>query len=338
MQEFSRVKKNQKLYKEILKEDKTKIIEKSLRDYEQRVNRQDNTESTYQASRYRKNLDQSEEDLLLDDSETETPPKDLDYLDDDNLATVEQLSQDEILRNRDLLEDFINEVKNYNINRGLRKVEDTQINILKSLNKKDNNEKKVPKELVENQTIEVPAEIVEKKEPEKLTDNQQLTQEIQTILSDLDNEETYTVDESSDDFVFKPLDKEKEKKLSNIFEEIEENSEVNKESKKVVFKPSKEDQKPNPKKQKLEFIEADEVLSANDDKVQRDYKANELLELTQTLNLKLDLQEEADIEEYEQETSFIDKVLTVFLALLVLILLVIVIYGIYWVYTERGGF
>ena len=46
MSKFSRVKKNADLYNEINKEDKTKIIESSLRDYERRTTNPHTKEST----------------------------------------------------------------------------------------------------------------------------------------------------------------------------------------------------------------------------------------------------------------------------------------------------
>lgn len=334
MSEFSRVKKNKDLYKEIIEDDKTKIIESSLRDYERRTTDPHSNESKYQASRYRKNhkleSDKEQFDQTFDLENKESQP--------------ESLSKKEILRDRDLLEEFIEEVKHYNINRGLRNVQDTQMNILQNLGK-------TPTENIENDLSET------FKEVENITkSDQDLTREIQAIISDLDNEiEEITLPEP-DGFVFTPLDEEKDKILYSIFEEIEENADKKPKTDKAVFNRDEvsktvelEEAEESLKEEvvkKTEFetrdinnvsqeIITDEVLETTNDK--RDYKSSELLELTQTLNLKLDLQE-AELDNVTQKVSVLDKILSLFVLILVLALIGIILFGIFWVSKERGLF
>lgn len=339
MSRFSRVKKNSDLYNEIIEEDKTKIIESSLRDYERRTTDPHSNESKYQASRYRKNKEIIE-NLSAESKEkleemTEEPQVDEvleESINNDVSKDKEELSKKEILRDRDLLEEFIEEVKHYNINRGLRNVQDTQMNILQNLNKNPKTKEK------ENEVIESTEETVKS--------DQELTQEIQAIISDLDNNDVYYEDdvdnEVVDDFVFTPLDKEKEEKISSILEDLEDDSNTSKKSEvnkkvneKAVFSLNNKDEDQTKENDENESLPI--KVETVDEESKRDFKSSELLELTQTLNLKLDLQE-AELEEVSHKVSVIDKILTIFVVLLVIALVFIIVYGVYWVYIERGGF
>lgn len=324
MSKFSRVKKNVDLYNKIIEEDKTKIIESSLRDYERRTTDPHSKESTYQASRYRKNKDLIEE-LSEEKFEGVINPTDSVL---NEPSSGDTLSKKEILRDRDLLEEFIQEVKHYNINRGLRNVQDTQMNILQTLSKAP-------------QSREEPSQ---KEEATQQTDKSdlELTHEIQAIIKELDekNLDSDYDEEGVDDFTFSPLESKKEKELSNIFSEIEDNSKFTQKSKKAVFKGEDD---------YLEDIEEnkDQILADADSKLElakdetslnkRDFKSSELLELTQTLNLKLDLQE-AELEDVSEKVTVLDRILTGFLVILIIALIIIIAYGVFWVYRERGGF
>lgn len=328
MSKFSRVKKNADLYNEINKEDKTKIIESSLRDYERRTTNPHTKESTYQASRYRKNKDLIDE-LSKEKSEDYIKPTD-DVLSEE--SSSEALSKKEILRDRDLLEEFIQEVKHYNINRGLRNVQDTQMNILQTLSKTPQ-----PTEEARDK-----AEVLDENVEETKKSDLELTQEIQAIIKELDEKdlESDYDDEGLDDFVFTPLADNKEEELTNIFSEIEDNSRHGHKPEKVVFKAEENNLE-------AKNINEEDVLAGTENKLEeikdennsnkRDFKSSELLELTQTLNLKLDLQE-AELEEVSEKVTVLDRILTGFLVVLVVALILIIAYGIFWVYRERGGF
>ncbi len=168
----------------------------------------------------------------------------------------------------------------------------------------------------------------------------ELTQEIEAIIGELDANSDY-IEESEmitpkDQFVFTPLDKDKDEQLKSIFEEIKDNSEVEKIKKQEIFEEVVEDEKI----QVEEIIQKDELLKKEDvknDFVKRNYKSSELLELTQTLNLKLDLQE-AELDEVSKKVNFIDRILSFFVVFLIMTLLAVIFYGIYFVYVERGGF
>lgn len=280
MGNFSRVKKNAQLYQEVIEDDKTSIIESSLLDYERRVKRGD-VSSDYIASRLKKNKNIEEKTVV---EETFNDEIDLKAKDE------KVILKEDILRDRDLLADFIEEVKHYNINRGLRTVADTQMNILETLHKSD----------------------------DKVEEDLDLTSEIQQIISDFEvlDEQIEEV-EVLDKPIIKPLNEDKTKQLINVFEEIETSAikVVDETSDKIVF-------------DKEEVIE--EII--ND----KDFKSNELLELTQTLNLKLDLNEENKVVEVNKKAVFIDKLLTFFIAILVFALLVMIGIGIWWVAKERG--
>ncbi len=280
MGNFSRVKKNAQLYQEVIEDDKTSIIESSLLDYERRVKRGD-VSSDYIASRLKKNKNIEEKTVV---EETFNDEIDLKAKDE------KVILKEDILRDRDLLADFIEEVKHYNINRGLRTVADTQMNILETLHKSD----------------------------DKVEEDLDLTSEIQQIISDFEvlDEQIEEV-EVLDKPIIKPLNEDKTKQLINVFEEIETSAikVVDETSDKIVF-------------DKEEVIEE----KIND----KDFKSNELLELTQTLNLKLDLSEENKVVEVNKKAVFIDKLLTFFIAILVFALLVMIGIGIWWVAKERG--
>lgn len=313
MSKFSRVKKNVDLYNKILEEDKTKIIESSLRDYERRTTDPHSMESAYQASRYRKNKDLIDE---LAQEEFEQPSDLKENVKSEKPA--EALFKKEILRDRDLLEEFIEEVKHYNINRGLRNVQDTQMNILQNLSKKP-------------QDSDDKSQIKAKSEASK--SDLELTQEIQAIINELDEKdlESDYDDEGSDNFVYNPLPASKEEELSSIYNEIKSNAKQSQKPDKAVFSQPEEK---DTEKAKQESKASLPIVENNS---KRDFKSSELLELTQTLNLKLDLQE-AELEEVSEKVGLIDKILTGFLLVLVLALVVIIAYGIFWVYRERGGF
>lgn len=283
MGKFSRVKKNEQLYQEIVAEDKTSIIESSLRDYERRIAKNDE-ESKYIASRLKKNKTIDVESEIEEVSQQES----------------KKLSKEDILRDRDLLADFIEEVKHYNINRGLRSVADTQMNILETLHKSEPEEK----------TLEAEAEL-------------DLTSEIQQVISDLDvdnldldQEDEVKINETT----FKPLNENKDKQLIDVFQEIETSAlDVVEE---VVDK---------------EVSDTAKIVYQEGANKESDYKSNELLELTQTLNLKLDLnEEESEATLTSTKANFLDRLLTFFIAILVVALLVMIGVGIWWVYKERG--
>ena len=87
----------------------------------------------------------------------------------------------------------------------------------------------------------------------------------------------------------------------------------------------------------INFMNTLEEIKDKNNSNKRDFKSSELLELTQTLNLKLDLQE-AELEEVSEKVTVLDRILTGFLVVLVVALILIIAYGIFWVYRERGGF
>lgn len=289
MSQFSRVKKNSDLYKEIIEDNSSEIIENSLRDYKNRMSKNEVKEEDYVASRLKRNEKINEEINV----ESESVEKVID--------------KTEILSDRDLLSDFIEEVKHYNINKGLRSVQDTQTNILNNLEEGSK---------VKNDSNAV----------------LELTSEIKQIINDLENMEveedvvdTYEVP------IIKTLDDKADEELISIFEEIE-TSPINIED--IKHDEDTVDEVDLIDLMELEIIEEPIVSVVEDDHV-NDFKSNELLELTQTLNLKLDLQEQ-ELETIEPESSIIDKVLTAIIIFLVVALVLIIAYGIWWVYMKRG--
>lgn len=307
MSEFSRVKKNQDLYKTINQEDKTKIIESSLRDYERRLKITDNKTEDYQPSRYRTSQDFSSEDDTFDKKSLKP------------LKNQKIFNQKEILRDRDLLEEFIEEVKHYNISRGLRNVQDTQMNILKNLGKAQ--DKNIKANLSDDFSDDIEEE------------DQDLTKEIQAIISNLDQDD---LDHQEDSFesTLKPLDSDNKELLSHLFEEIG----VNKESTGPQIENADFHIEKNGKLQdsKQELIKFDpDPKTSVDYKEARDFKSQELLDLTQTLNLKLNLQEE-ELEQVSSKVKLLDKILSSLIFILVLLSIFIVLFGVYWVAKERG--
>ncbi len=311
MSQFSRVKKNQDLYSDIIQDDKTEIIDSSLKDYQRRISKDESEETEYVASRLKRN------ETMLEQIE----PMDVELKSD---------YKEEILSDRDLLSDFIEEVKHYNINKGLRSVQDTQTNILNNLSQ-SRDQKPASSE---SQSI------------------LELTSEIQQIIGDLDDMELEDDIEEVEVPVIQTLDQTEDHELQSIFNEIEtssislqeilnsgniEPSDVEKikepikeviEEKTVV--EHKQEVPVNPKVQ--EFVK---TLEDEQTDKKSDFKANELSELTQTLSLKLDLQEK-ELEDVQTQSTFVDKMLTVVIAVLVIAMIAIIIYGIWWVYTERG--
>ena len=321
MGQYSRVKRNKDLYKEIIEDDKnSEIIESSYSDYERRTTDPKSKESRYQTRRLK-----SYEDKKLSNEE---PPFTMEEEERAEKSKKASLSKKEILRDRDLLDEFIEEVKHYNINRGLRNVQDTQMNILQSLNKNQKKDNTIedestledentyqPKEKkVDSQEEAIEADVEE--DLHKTKSDMELTQEIEAIISELEKESIEEdLEKTSDNFVFKPLEKEQDSELSQIVKDIED-----KPKEKIKYK--KDENKKEPEKES---------------ESKPDFKTSELHDLTQTLSLKLDLQEE-EINEVSEKVSLIDKVLTFFVIVLLIFLIVVIAYGIYWVYVERGGF
>ncbi len=283
MSQYSRVKKNSDLYKEIIEDNSAEIIENSLRDYKNRMSKSE-VEEDYVASRLKRN-----EKINVESESIE-----------------KVIDKTEILSDRDLLSDFIEEVKHYNINKGLRSVQDTQTNILNNLEEGN----KVKSE--SNSVLE-------------------LTSEIKQIINDLENMEVEEeVVDSHEVPIIKTLNDKADEELINIFEEIETSSKI------IDYVDTEE------VVDELKFVETTEeehveepIVEIVEEEHVNDFKSNELLELTQTLNLKLDLQEQ-ELETIEAEGSIIDKILTGIIIFLVIALIIIIAYGIWWVYMKRG--
>lgn len=304
MSQFSRVNKNKELYQDIIQDDDTEIIESSLRDYERRMSKHNQNTDDYVASRLKRN------EQLVDHLDVEQP------------VQLEAAAKEEILSDRDLLSDFIEEVKHYNINKGLRSVQDTQTNILNNLSQ-GNTSSDAP----ESQSI------------------LELTSEIQQIIGDLD---TMTVEEDEtkeiETPVLKTLDSDEDEELASIFNEIETSSLSLEEILRSDHVELSTDESLIEERVKPEVVEIEEVEKHSDVKQsfkqdvsedKADFKANELLELTQTLSLKLDLQEK-ELEDVQAHSTVIDKILTAIIVILIVAMAIIIIYGVWWVYSERG--
>ncbi len=314
MSQFSRVRKNKELYSDLIQDNNTEIIEASLRDFERRTSRT-KSEEEYIASRRNRNL----ENTVINDLHSISPVEEIIEVEEPSIVNepvIETeivdsnetiITKEHLLNDRDLLDDFIEEVKRYNINRGLRNVQDTQMNILQSLN---------------NETDEDYNSTYEKEiEPYELESVSELTQEIQMIIDNLDNEidNNYaeeTESEEVDVFSFIPLDDKKDEELSSVFNEIETSA-----------------------------LKLSELMSDNeviDNEIQSetveiapDFKSNELLDLTNTLNLKLDLQER-EVVDTKPKKTVVDHIINLLLVLVFAATLAIIIYGIWWVSKERG--
>lgn len=315
MSQFSRVRKNKELYSDLIQDNNTEIIEASLRDFERRTSRT-KSEEEYIASRRNRNL----ENTVINDLHSISPVEEIIEVKEplvvnepvieteivDSNETI--ITKEHLLNDRDLLDDFIEEVKRYNINRGLRNVQDTQMNILQSLNNEDSNE-------VYNSTYE--KEI----EPLELDSVSELTHEIQMIIDNLDNEvdNDYEEEVESDEvdvFSFIPLDEKKDVELSSVFNEIETSA--------LKISEIVNDTKVN-----------DDEINIDSPVVSPDYKSNELLDLTNTLNLKLDLVDREVVDTKPQKT-IVDHIINILLILVFAATLAIAIYGIWWVSKERG--
>lgn len=295
MSKFSRVKKNQDLYQDIIQDDSSEIIESSLRDYERRISKENQVTDEYIANRLKRN-EQLVEQI---EGKVEEPRE---------TAQLQTAAKEDILSDRDLLSDFIEEVKHYNINKGLRSVQDTQTNILNNL------------------TQGAPQQ--EKTESPSILE---LTSEIQQIIGDLDSMDVVEEEAEVEVPVLKTLDHEEDEELASIFNEIETSSL----SLEEILK-SDNVELVEEKPQADETVEVVEEVSKEDiEEDKSDYKANELLELTQTLSLKLDLQEK-ELEDVQAHSTVIDKVLTGVIIILVIAMILIIAYGIWWVYMERG--
>lgn len=292
MGQFSRVNKNKDLYQNIIENDNTEIVDASLRDYERRTSRSQDEEKVYNASRLKGkdtfiNISHLQDEVeLKTDVETYEEPV-------QELATnaVDHKIGKEVVQDKDLLSEFIEEVKHYNINKGLRTVQDTQSNILSNLQK--------------NEEVEKPDVVME------------LTTEIQQIIDDL---EVQSFEEPQDKTKevsiesLKPLDDDEDKVLSEMLDAIETNAlEITEQVNAEIAKSE----------------------DSSDTVPVTSFEANELLELTQTLSLKLDIQEN-ELREVKEHNSFIDRILTVIIAVLAISLVLIVVYGLWWVYKERG--
>lgn len=292
MGQFSRVNRNKDLYQNIIENDNTEIVDASLRDYERRTSRSQDEEKVYNASRLKGkdtfiNISHlQDEDKLKTNLETyEEPVQEL------STNIVDHKLGKEVVQDKDLLSEFIEEVKHYNINKGLRTVQDTQSNILNNLQK--------------NEKVEKPDVVME------------LTTEIQQIIDDLEVQSFEDPQDKTKEVsieTLKPLDDAEDKVLSEMLDAIETNAlEITEQVNAEIAKSE----------------ESSDTVPVTS------FETNELLELTQTLSLKLDIQEN-ELREVKEHNSFIDRVLTVIIAVLAISLVLIVVYGLWWVYKERG--
>lgn len=281
MTDFSRTKKNQKLYTDLHIDAEERITPKKP--------------STYQPRLSRSNHVSLEKDFSIDadihDKETlKTGDVSLDVFDDDI--------------SNDLIQSFISEVKRYNIQSGLRSVEDTNMNILNELNKEMPlvNEKKQSSDLLFEP---------EKKEAESLTvdDDLELTkQNISSEIHKLLKGEYNPLDDYHDDAEHDQL---KTTEISlNQEETLDNKSQATNDLSELPIKQ-------------------ENSVTKEDDLTQK------LLEETQSLKLQLS--------EYENELSTINndvnrssKLLSLFVFILLLVVMVVVALVIYWVLMLKG--
>lgn len=306
MGQFSRVNKNKDMYQNIIEEKDTQTVDSSLRDFERRTSKVRTEENTYSGNRFKAKDDyinitptsQDDHELINQEAAIDLSTQSTSLSDSNE---TKQYSR-EMLEDVDLLSDFIEEVKHYNIDKGLRSFQDTQSNILSNLQKSNE--------------LETPEAVVE------------LTTEIQKIIEDLENQNEILEEKEVDQEVmidlFKPLDDKDDQVISEMLNEIETSA-------LDVINPinallnEKEDDK-------LEEHVSDLALTTSD---QGSYETNELLELTQSLSLKLDIQEN-ELKQVKDHNSLLDKTLTVIIVLLVVALVVLALFGLWWVNKERG--
>lgn len=300
MSQFSRVNKNKDLYQSIIEDDKTEVVENSLRDFESRTSRTTEEKTVYNANRLKHKdeyINLATGEMVQEEQLTPFEKYDLE------VSSIDHSYQNEannIITNKDLLSDFIEEVKHYNINRGLRSDQDTQTNILNNLN---------------HQNLSEPSVVVE------------LTNEIQQIIGDLEEETKKITLPQSEEVVidsFKPLDEQQNRVLSEMLDEIE-TSAIN-----VVNVEDYENKSENVLKDEVREFTREELLTQTNS-----FEANELFELTQSLNLKLEEQKN-ELEKVKKHSTFIDRLVTGIFILLIFSLVVLIGYAFWFIMKERG--
>lgn len=300
MSQFSRVNKNKDLYQSIIEDDKTEVVENSLRDFESRTSRTTEEKTVYNANRLKHKdeyINLATGEMVQEEQLTPFEKYDLE------VSSIDHSYQNEannVITNKDLLSEFIEEVKHYNINRGLRSDQDTQTNILNNLN---------------HQNLSEPSVVVE------------LTNEIQQIIGDLEEETKKITLPQSEEVVidsFKPLDEQQNRVLSEMLDEIE-TSAIN-----VVNVEDYENKSENVLKDEVREFTREELLTQTNS-----FEANELFELTQSLNLKLEEQKN-ELEKVKKHSTFIDRLVTGIFILLIFSLVVLIGYAFWFIMKERG--
>lgn len=300
MSQFSRVNKNKDLYQSIIEDDKTEVVENSLRDFESRTSRTTEEKTVYNANRLKHKdeyINLATGEMVQEEQLTPFEKYDLE------VSSIDHSYQNEannVITNKDLLSEFIEEVKHYNINRGLRSDQDTQTNILNNLN---------------HQNLSEPSVVVE------------LTNEIQQIIGDLEEETKKITLPQSEEVVidsFKPLDEQQNRVLSEMLDEIE-TSAIN-----VVNVEDYGNKSENVLKDEVREFTREELLTQTNS-----FEANELFELTQSLNLKLEEQKN-ELEKVKKHSTFIDRLVTGIFILLIFSLVVLIGYAFWFIMKERG--
>lgn len=182
MDNLSRTKKNNQLYQKLHSDNETQISSDRLSLYANRLHEIDN-------ERFSEMTTNATSDNPLHAKKTE-------YLNSE--PAPQQISS----FNNEYLDEFISEVKQYNIKKGLRAVEDTQTNILKEVLKRDIEVKKEDDQVI-NKAIDT-------------IDQEMITSEMQKMI----DSDYQPIDNEFEEEVIKPIQEVAHSEVSYNHEEI----------------------------------------------------------------------------------------------------------------------
>ena len=334
---ISRVKKNQELYNQLTQDTESDLSNSDLASLSQRISRKGNDSTDSDALSVDTNHDPLHSKSLETIADTSV---ELDYSAVENHDISIQTKDDDIKEllwntfENTYLNDFLNEVKQYNVKKGYRRTEDTQANILASLNENKGAVRR-------HQEIEQPLEsklsepIFETYEEEKPIEDIQFSALKEDEVQAETGGSSETLDQNTIALEVQKMLREMEQDFINEsakFTQEQEQSETRKKSndlKQPERLPEVENLQPVPVSEETKTRGNQE---SHPDLDAPSYEA--LLASTQQLKVKVNDYEE-DLQSINNRVAITNRVISFVLYLLIVALVVVIVVFVYYFVVKR---
>ena len=329
---LSRVRKNEELYRDLNTNPEENIQSEELSHYANRLNAIDSTSfNKMEAESTSSEAQHLKEQLLQADPEVTSVKK------AEAEKPVEQPKEESKAPafNNEYLDEFIDEVKQYNIKKGLRSMEDTDLNILNEL--RGNSRKTSPNYFKEKEEDSTKAF-----EPFKEKEEEEVRRE--TLKEDLKASAAPAYEPRTSNLtVYGPMDEEEPKKQEAVKKEEtkpmfkEENEDLRKEIENVLSDvgTTREVSKEELREASKEPVKEKKMVEVEEDFIV-DTKLHENL-LQQTTELKTRVDEYDDkLDGVNDKVDTVNKVLNGLLTVLLIVLVAVLGVLIYYILKSRG--